>query len=163
MKIKALKALLFKMSKYDESSIWSDDRDDAARDLLNMAQDAFNLLNSKVPNSAGIWEWFDINGDKHLVAVIKAYRDEEFYSVYYNGGYYSVEDRTETSGYRDEWSNPAQWPNSWGVRIGSKHEINEDDILYYVEDITKLWGEDESIMSDEEFKRMNGDAMQSIK
>ncbi len=142
MKTKALKALLKKMCKYDESSIWSDDRDDAARDLLNMAKDALNLLNSKTPNSVGLWEWFDVNGDKHIVHVCKPYKYEEFYSVYYNGGYYSVEDRTDTSYGSDKVPNPAQWPDSWGVRIGNKNEINEDNILYYIEDITKLWGEE---------------------
>ena len=94
-------------------------------------------INNMKPDKAGIWEWFEEDGTKRLVSVcdVGEPMGEQRLRVYWWGGYYDVNDRTEDIyGYVNrEWAvvekdvhHPAEWPDRWGNYVGPEDSVPED-------------------------------------
>ena len=84
------------------------------------------------PNKAGVWEWFQEDGTKRLVAVVNIEHDATrppYLRVYWNGGYYNVNDEHDPEAPEYDWAIKAEWPDRWGNYI-APHGCFGDEELY---------------------------------
>jgi hypothetical protein len=87
------------------------------------------------PHKAGIWEWYDDEGQKRLVDVANIEVDltyPPYLRVCFWGGYYDVHDSDDEifpDGITIE--RKAEWPDRWGNFVGPRGCVPEDD-LYYI-------------------------------
>lgn len=69
---------------------------------------------NKVPDRAGLWEWFCNDGSKVVIPVCNVFDNfpdmYPYYRVYYRGGYYNV---------ADEWTH-----GTWGKYLGNSVDEN---------------------------------------
>lgn len=86
------------------------------------------------PNKEGIWEWFDKDGTKRLVYVCDVCKEfpEPYFRVYWNGGYYNVNDEHDPEAPEYDWACKAEWPDSWGNFVG-EHGSIPDEQLYLMQ------------------------------
>jgi|ERR1035441_426876 hypothetical protein len=84
------------------------------------------------PNRAGIWEWFDKDGTKRLVAVYNTEHNPQcppHLRVYWWGGYYNVNDEHEAEHPEWDWASAAEWADRWGNYV-APHGCFGDEELY---------------------------------
>lgn len=84
------------------------------------------------PDKAGIWEWFGEDGTKRLVEVFNVmdkFPDASPYlRVYWNGGYYNVNDEHDPEAPEYDWATKSEWPDRWGNRVGDNLSLSEDKL-----------------------------------
>ena len=81
------------------------------------------------PNKPGVWEWFEEDGTKRLMAVFNIEHNPEcppYLRVYWWGGYYNVADSPEEV--PDDPFCKAEWPDRWGNYIGPNGSVKEEDL-----------------------------------
>ena len=87
------------------------------------------------PDREGIWEWFEEDGTKRLMAVYDVAKDlravngsePPYFRAYWWGGYYNVADSPE-----EVEGDPfckSEWPERWGNFVG-EHGSIPDEQLY---------------------------------
>lgn len=83
------------------------------------------------PDKEGIWEWFEEDGTKRLVAVCNVSKPlkEVFLRVYWWGGYYNVNDEHDPEAPQYDHHMEAEWPDRWGKFVG-EHGTVKDEELY---------------------------------
>ena len=84
------------------------------------------------PDKPGIWEWFNLKGERKLVEVFNCNSKLDPYlilRVFWNGGYYNVHD--ESVGTIYEQYEKAEWPDNWGKRIGDNHSLPVSDLYLH--------------------------------
>jgi hypothetical protein len=91
------------------------------------------------PDREGIWEWFDELGRMRLVDVVNVAPDvtsQKHLRVAFWGGYYDIND--DVHDIVDEKGNVvikdnktfAEWPDRWGRYVGTRDEVNGDNIYF---------------------------------
>ena len=73
---------------------------------------------NKLPDTSGMWEWFDENGTKKEIDVCEIFPGS--FRVYSRGGYYNIADTKYGK---------AEWPDRWGNYVGRVYfEVPEEDV-----------------------------------
>ena len=144
-----LKAALTKISLMPNTSIWEDSRDDAAREMTQIASDALQAISGNFPNRPGVWEWFDVAMNKHLVLVGRSYPDTNVFHVVFNGGHYNVAPYTDEvinlkgEIVHKEFLVESQWPETWGKYVGPYKDFDDQELLlnYPYDKLHEIWGD----------------------
>lgn len=87
-----------------------------------------------IPDKEGIWEWFEEDGTKRLMAVYDVAKklrevngtEPPYFRAYWWGGYYNVADSPEEVA-GDPFCK-AEWPDRWGNYIGPNGSVKEEDL-----------------------------------
>ena len=79
------------------------------------------------PDREGIWEWFEEDGTRRLVAVCNCGVPNgiPYLRVAWWGGYYNVNDEFVGAG---ELSHKAEWPDRWGKYVAGFGELKQEDL-----------------------------------
>lgn len=83
------------------------------------------------PDREGIWEWFEEDGTKRLVAVFNIEPDASrspYFRVYWWGGYYNVNDEHDPEAPEYDHLTKAEWPDRWGNYVGRDRDIPQDQL-----------------------------------
>ncbi len=81
------------------------------------------------PNKDGIWEWFDENNKKHLVAVCNCGSETiPYLRVYWWGGYYNVHYLPVDPECPNDPFCKAEWADKWGNYVGPHGSIPDEQL-----------------------------------
>lgn len=87
-------------------------------------------MNNMKPDKEGIWEWFEEDGTKRLVAVCNVSKPlkEIYLRVYWWGGYYNVNDEHDLEAPQYDPLMKAEWPDRWGNFVGEHGTVKDEDL-----------------------------------
>ena len=82
------------------------------------------------PDKEGIWEWFEEDGTRRLVAVcnVASPLDEVYLRVYWWGGYYNVNDEPDPEASELDHLTKAEWPDRWGKYVAGYGELAQEEL-----------------------------------
>ena len=92
-----------------------------------------------IPTEEGIYEWFDDDGTKRLVAVcdVSPKKDNSYLRVAWGGGYYDIQDSIETLYNCDlepvrTHERKSEWTGGkWGARLGDGDSIPYEQLYKF--------------------------------